>query len=235
MNQQELFYNNLLIYSGYLPTFIWLLPAILLFMKRKTINYSQKNLLQFCIWIFTFNVLVLLLIWSINNYLDFWKPILKYWSIENMLFTRILFHLNCFIFLGLCYFSLIPIKFLNSQKILLISLICILSMVHYFFVDGYQGYGTYGQNMYHIFIISITLTYLYFLFTKRLKYNLTNQPFFWISLGLLLPNAINLIFQFTAQSLYNDDFILYCKSYIITNIIEFISIGLIGLGTLKIK
>jgi hypothetical protein len=235
MNETEKVYNNLLIASGYFPTFAWLFPIIFFYFKGTTLNKMLQYFFRFSILMFIFNVLVFMFIWSIDNQSIFWKPYLNYWHIENVLFTRIFFHLNCFIFLGLCYFTIIPIKILIQYKYWIITLICIISLIIYFYIDDYRGYGSIGQNLYHIFIITITLMHLNYLFKAKLGSILSQNPFFWISIGLLIPNALTLFFQFTAQNLYETDFMTYCKIYILTNFIEFIGIGLISFGITKIR
>ena len=234
MEEKSHFYNTLLIISGYFPTLLWVAPIFNLFTKWKRLNKVFKSFFYFALIMFLINLLVQGFLWSASEHYSFWKPYLDYWHIENVLFTRIIFHISCFIFIGYCYFTIIPLYFLNKYKFLIISVLCILSTVIYIFIDNYQGYGTIGQNLYHFFLVSTTLVYLSYLFKLRPNNNITKVPFFWISFGFLIPNAVTLIFQITAQNLYDNDFVLYCQIYIFGNAIEMIGIILMLVGLRKI-
>lgn len=235
MSESEIYFNNLLLYSGYIPTFAWLLPITIALISWRKLSSAHKNFFYFGLFMFIFNVLVLTFLWSTNKHYSFWKPYLEHWNIENPMFTRILFHIETFIFLGLCYFELIKNSVLNRYKYPLIYLLCIVSSLIYFFIDDYRGYGTVGQNFYSIFILVICVMYMRLLFSSKLNRQLLQISFFWITIGLLIPKTITLIYEFTAQNLYNDNFILYCKANIATNIIEFLGILTIGFGFYKLR
>lgn len=221
MNETEKYYNNLLVISGYFPTFFLLAPILLACWKWKQLTLPLRFFFWFCFWLLVFNVLVLLFIWSYTEHQSFWKSYLGNWGIENVLFSRIVFYFNDFIFLGYSYFLVLLPNKSKRFHYLLIALLCLLSCVIYVFVDGYQNYGSVGQIFKSVFVLIIVGICFWQLFTsKNTKHSIRKQPFFWINLGLLIPVASTILFESVGDLLFQNDFVVYCKWHILNNAIE---------------
>jgi hypothetical protein len=173
---------------------------------------------------FFLNLMMEVFIWGVVNYHDFWKPILTLYKIENTLFFNILFYLSNYIFLGIFYRKLMNKKIYQICLKILIPLICIASVVIFILIDGYQNFGSVGPFMNGIYICALPIIYLWYLFIEQRKdISVYKNPYFWISIGLLIPHGIDLLFLLIANNLYNENFVLYCKSHIARNCFEIIA------------
>ncbi len=224
MNQQEIYFNNLLLLSGNITTILSLIPILVAFWKRKEMNELLKIFWGYLATRFFLNVMMELFIWAVTNYRVFWKPILTLYKIENTLFFNILFYLSNYIFLGIFYRKLLIKKIYQTGLKILIPVICVASVVILIFIDGYQNFGSVGPFMNGIYICTLPMIYLWYLFLEDRKgIAIYKKPYFWISMGLLVPHGIDLIFLLTANNLYAENFILYCQSHIARNCLEIIA------------
>jgi hypothetical protein len=238
MPEIELYYHQLLMNSGLITGLLTIIPILFAIFYWKYPNKHLKFFFTYLVIRLSFNILVELFIWSSGSkvhYYTFWKPYLDYWKIDNTLFTTILFRLDTFIFLGLCYFAILPNDFLRKHKGLLVSALSIISIIIYVFVDGYHSDGFVNSVLESIFIIWISFSYLRHLYQSNLSISIQNHPFFWISIGLLFPSLISLIFQFIIDKLLASDFVLYCKAHIVSNVFEVIGQGFYVVGFTKAK
>ena len=224
MNQQENYYNSLLLLSGKITTILSVLPIITAFWKRKYLNELLKIFWGYLATRFFLNLMMELFIWAVVNYRDFWKPILTLYKIENTLFFNILFYLSNYIFLGIFYRKLLNKNTYQIGLKVLIPLISVASVIIFIFIDGYQNFGSVGPFMNGIYICTLPIIYLWYLFIEERKgIAVYKKPYFWISMGLLIPHGIDLIFLLTANNLYSENFILYCQSHIARNCFEIIA------------
>ena len=164
MNQQEIYFNNLLSLSGKITTVLSLIPILVALWKRKEINELLKIFWGYLVARFFLNLLMELFIWAVVNYRDFWKPILMLYKIENTLFFNILFYLSNYIFLGIFYRNLLNKKTYQVGLKIFIPLICVASIIIFVFIDGYQNFGSVGPFMNGIYICTLPMIYLWYLF-----------------------------------------------------------------------
>ncbi len=220
MTEQEKYYNYLLEISGYFPTFFLIVPIFLAIRNWKRLNKPLKYFFWYCFWLFFFNLLVIGFIRTTDQQYHFWRPYLDMFQIKNVFFSRIAFFLNDFINLGLCYLFLLQPNHKPSFRYLSIGLLCLVSLIVFCYIDGYQNFGTVGQNMRYVFIIAIVLLSFRKIFRENTTSRLSKNPFLGIGLGLLIPLLIGLIFSFSADSLVKTNLLLYFKLHIAANAVE---------------
>lgn len=220
MNNIELDYNNLLLLSGRITTLLSVIPIFVAIWQRKKLSKPLQIFFWFGVVRFALNLILEAFIWSITPFREFWTPILKEYKIENTLFFNIVFYLANYIILGILFKELLKKSIFQSILKYFIPFISIAAVFIFFFIDGYHGFGTVGPIINGLYICVLPLVYLWYLFQNDTQTSVSQKPYFWISLGLAIPHLIDLLFLFTADKLYDQNFVLYCKTHIIRNILE---------------
>ena len=105
-----------------------------------------------------------------------------------------------------------------------------MALINYLFIEGYLVYGVFNPTADAVFAFALPLIYLGYLYRLDTMVPLSKNPYFWISLGLVVPNLISLIFHFVGNKLLETDFILFAKLTIAKNGITVIGHILIAIG-----
>jgi hypothetical protein len=223
MNEQEIYFNKLLLLSGKIGTLMILLPLFLALIKKTNLNKALKVFVLYCVFAFISGFLLQIFVWSVDNYTTFWKPYLDRWDIHDTNFLAIISYSNNFAILGM-YFS----KTIHNKKVVfaIISisiLLFILAIVDYIFIEGFRQFTIFTSTASAIFCFVLPLIHFWYLFHEDSKIEINKNPYFWIALGLLIPNLIGLFIHFAGNKIYGTDFILYCKIAITRSII-----GIVG-------
>lgn len=215
MGPNEKYWNALLLLCGKITTTVSVLPIIVGIWQRRHLNKPLRIFLWFITIHLMLNLITEFFIWSVNTYYTaFWKPILDYWKIENVLFLNIFFDLSEYILIGY-YFRLLFAKISIKNWILWSTwAFCAFAIVNYLFFEGYRGFGVWSHVVNNSFIITLPLIYLWCLAQHPGVISINRNAYFWLCLGLVIPHLLSLLFSFTADQLYDTDFILYCKAHI---------------------
>ena len=213
----ESFLHTIYIAFGKIVTVAILLPIIVALWKRKHLN---KALIIFAIYRFLallFNILEQVFYYIAVQYYESLKPWLDYWQIEDTSFLTILYQLNNFAFLGWFYFLLLPTKYGIWVKRLAIILF-IAALINYLFIEGYQGFGVFNPNATALFTAGIALFYLGYLYRSTLALPLKKNPYFWMSLGLIIPYVIGLFLYFVQDETHQDNYSFFLIMSILKNV-----------------
>jgi hypothetical protein len=200
-------WSVLLSISSKIATFIYLIPIIVALLNYKQLNKPLKLFLIYSIIAQLAAFLLISFIWFVDNYTKFSMPYLEYWKISDTNFLGIIAHLNNFIFLGLYFSLLLPIRLIKPIAITL----SVFAFINYLFIEGYNVYGTFNPIASVIFSFILPAIQSWFLFTKESKVSISKNPYFWICIGLLFPNITTLFLEFSGSKIYSTDYDLFCK------------------------
>lgn len=231
MVNEQLYFDKLLSnFSKF--NLIAILVLILISIYKKSWKIKELR-------IFTIYLILILFIDSIisfsadivRNYYSFFENFLLKFKIDNTHFLTIFHYLTEILFLGL-YFS----KILKNKNIVSITIIYFISAILiYFYFDDYHKFGTVNSNLLNLFDIILPITYINYFFKSKLKIKPLSNINFLISLGILMPNLINLVFSFFAENLHFNNFPLYVKIKLATNFIDILGYSLFAFAFIKLK
>jgi hypothetical protein len=164
------------------------------------------------------------------------KPILTELQIQDTNFIGSISYFVRFIFLGLFFRDAIGDAFIKKFFQVAIILLVIFELVDVFVFKSYQGYDSLSSTTKNIFIIGGIGIFLYkFYHTYVGQVSFVQNPYFWISLGLLLPAFCEIFLEFIFSKLYNTDEAMFYKWYIVRNISQVLGFVLLTVGFWKAK
>ena len=184
MTNDEL--NLLLSSLGKIGLIVMVLPIIVSIWQKKYLNKPLKVFLWYQVFVVLFNLLEQVLLWYITNYDEAAEPWLDYWEIADANFLSILYQLNNFFWLGWFYYLLTLSKYgiwIKRIAALLFSSV----LVNYLFLDEYHGSGKFNPAATTIFTFGVAFFYLWYLYRTQLAVPLKKNPYFWMTLALIIP------------------------------------------------
>lgn len=215
MPENELSNIFLLFYRIYTVTLLF--PLVVALLQRKYLNKSLKYFVVYKILNLFFNILEQVFIWAVNTWRDFFVPILNRFGIGDTSFLAIFYYLNDFIFIVLFYRYLSNNKnYIKSSYYISIFLLTMI-LINYFFIEGYRTFGIFNPTVDSIFVFSIASFYLLHLYRSHLMLPLQKNPYFWISLGLIVPQVISFFLFLVGDIFHKEDYALFLVMSIIKN------------------
>ena len=226
----ENYYNNLLILYGKIVAGFMLLPIFTSLFRRRNLNKNLKIFLTFCI----IEILILLILqiinWATAKYSNFFIPILNKWNIHDTNFIAILAYLNHFGILGWYFYLVVPNEKVAKAVKLVSIFLFFAASINYLFIEGFREYGIFNPTASAIFCFTLPLVHLWYLFNEDTKVPITKNPYFWFSMGLLIPNMLGFFLHFAGEKIYGTDFILFCKVSIGKSFFSIIGQILLAIG-----
>lgn len=194
---------------GKITVAISCIPIITGLYRRKALNQPLFLFLVFKILSLCVNLFEQLIIWiSITNY-KWIEPYLSYFDIQDTSFIGIFFYILSFIFIGKFYYLLLG-KENKGNIILWVSyLLLFCCIVNYLFIEGYKVYGKFNPAVVAIFSFTSAVYYLYHLFRANLALPVRRNPYFWLSLGIILPNVIGIFLFIVGDVVHREDYQLF--------------------------
>lgn len=229
MTEAEKICNALLINFGKLTLATMILPIIVAFIKLKYLNKILKFFLYYCFATFSLNLLDILYIAAVNNYTDLFDK----WLIitdGNVSFSMIIHQLKNFILLGWFYSRLLNEYSIGKWIWKLSLVLCTVVTISYIMEKGWKNYGVFGPTVEAIFLFTVPLLYLWYLYKSNLAFPFTKNSYFWISFGLAVTNLIGLFLYFTGDIILKEDFCLFVRFSTVRNFIEMIAQILLAIG-----
>lgn len=230
MNELETFWNDILFTFGRITIASMFLPIIIGFLYIKNWGKAIYVAFFYCICTLLTNIFEQVLVYLIDHNTDFFLPYLNYWEIDNTFFLAILYYLKDFLIIGWFFSLILPFGSSNKYILWISWLLAFASFFNYCFIEGYKVYGVFNPTADAFFMIILPLVYLWFSQKQSLRIPLRKNPYFWICIGLVVPNLFTLFLYFTGSAIYEKDFVLYAKLYSIKNLFEIISQFLISYG-----
>lgn len=226
----EQFWNDLLIFFANITSFAMVIPVVTSLIFRRYWNKPLRIVSFYFLIILLLNLFEGIFIWLCFEYKEIIAPFRDYWEIDNTIFLQIFFYLNNFIFLSIFYSIIFPSKGVSKIIFYLGYCLGVIAIFNYFFVIGYKRLGVLNPSINALFIFSIPLVYLWYSQLHSLRIPLKKNPYFWITLGLVLPNLIGLFLNFSGDFLYIKDYSIYTQIHSIKNIFATIGQILISIG-----
>ncbi len=215
------FYNNLLAISGKYTTWIDLIPIIAGLWYFKKIDRALKWFLFYRLSILVINVFEQLLIWGCRNYPAFKNFVNNDCGISNTFFINIFVRIAIYIFLG--YFFSIVLSKSTGRWIQLLSIcLCFIALFICIFIDGFYQFGTINAMLCSIFIIGCATIYLQKSIYVSFNISLFKVPYFIICLCLFFGVLFSILFSLFNESLQKENFIMFVKLSILSNILHII-------------
>jgi len=223
-------WQDLMMFSSKMASFSILIPVVFGIKYKKYWNWPLYILFLYCILTFLFNWIELLFIWATGEYTSFFMPYLNDWKIYNTVFLQIFFVLKNLILLSIFYCSIFYIKKIKKLILFTGGFLSIIVTGNYFFYEGFRDFGVITPSINGIYIVLLPLFYLWFSQRDSIRISLKKSPYFWISLGLFIPNFIGLFFYFSGNFIQQNNFTLFSQTRIVKNLFEILGYILIAVG-----
>jgi hypothetical protein len=210
MPTQIEYFDLLIIKIAKLATISMLIPIFYGFYRQKYFNKPLQILFWYCIAKLFVNLLHQVFIWSTGYFKEI-AEWLNRWHIEDTNFMGILAYLTNFGFLGWYFYIVIPHeKIAKSIQWLSIGLFAF-GIIDYLFIEDFRAFGVFNPSASAIFCFVLPLIHLWFLYREDSRVPLSKNPYFWIAMGLLLPNLVGCFLHFTGNAIHSEDFPLFVK------------------------
>lgn len=201
--------NEILLLAGKITTFLMLLPIAVGIWKWQRLNKPLKAFFYFCLVSFLLNILELLFVWICNNRVEWVLPFLKWAKIGNTNFVHIFYGLKNYIFLGWFYSYVFKPASLAHWVKPAVWVLCIVSLINYFFIEGYNVASGFNYIVPSIFCWLPPMVFMWYIFREDSKVPLTRNSYFWIFLSLIVSNLPSFLQSFMGQKIYETDFLLF--------------------------
>lgn len=195
-------------------------------------KYLSKALRIFFVYVcVTFGLFLLehaFYYFAVTYYTDL-KPFLDYWAIQDVNFLSILFQLDDLILLAWFYYLLFPPK--QADRILWVTIgLIILVVINYRYIEGYHVFGSVNYTVVAIFVTGVAFGYLYRLYRSQLTLPLTKNPYFWMSLALIIPQLIGLFLLLIGDISHEENYALFITMSLTKNVFLLVSQLLMAVG-----
>jgi hypothetical protein len=207
-----------------------IVPLVLGMFNWKRLNKPLKIFWYFLLVSIILYFIEQLFFWSAKHHRDFWIPILTYFSISTTNFLRYPYQINNFLLLGWFLYLILPAGRWAASLRLLSFGFAIAVSIHYFFMQGYQLAGGPSSTASALYCFAVPLLSMWYLYHEDSKVPLSHNPYFWINLGLIIPNLLGLFLYFAGDEINKEDFTLYAQLTIAKNCIEMIAQILTAIG-----
>lgn len=230
MSTIEQAWNDFFIQFGRITIATMIIPVIVALFYKKQWNRPLRVAFIYCLLTFGINLFEQVIIWLINNYTAFFLPYLKRWSIGNTFFLIILYYLKNYLVLGWFYSLIFPIVPFNRYIIWAGRTLALVAIINHCFIEGFRDLGVFNPIINSVFMTVLPLLYLWVSQKHSSRIPLKKNPYFWISLGLLVPKVVVFFQDLAGDYIYGSDFILYVKVQTAVNSLEILGQVLIAIG-----
>lgn len=230
-----------LTYIFYVLVFVNVVAGVVVWQKRK--HFANSSIVWLGQMIGYLSILAIME-WLLLDYI--WvkssvfypdiNPVFNRLQIQDTNFIGSISYFVRFVFLGLFFRDAIGDAFTKKFFQVAIILLVIFELVHVFVFKSYQGYDSLSSTIKNILIIGGVGLFLYkFYHTYIGQVLFVQNPYFWISLGLLFPAFCEIFLEFIFSKLYNTDEAMFYKLYIVRNITQVLGFVLLAVGFWKAK
>lgn len=197
------------------------------------LKYLTLSLKFFASYIFITIIITLIILGFVKalevyNIYMFFLPFLTYFQVQDTSFLNIFYYLNNTLLLGLFYRSLFTkMTPKQSYKILLITIIVSFFEIGvYIFIDGHNKPGRINPVVDSMFCTGLPLFYLWQWYQNEssLLIKPYRNPYFLISIGLVLQNLLSFLYFLVFEKLFQTDISTYDLFTSIKSLVQLISI-----------
>ncbi|MBK7873690.1 MAG: hypothetical protein IPJ74_25040 [Saprospiraceae bacterium] len=130
-----------------------LIPIAVAIWQRKSLNEPLRVFFWYRVFALLFNIVQHLFFWFANKYYEDIKDYLDWWGIQDTSFLSILFYINDFIFIGWFYYLLLRYNRYGNYIKWLSTILLIIVLINYLFIEGYQIFGKFNPTAVAIFCV----------------------------------------------------------------------------------
>ncbi len=224
------YYNELVKHYAIIVTAIMILPIIVALFYKNYWNKPLRFFFRFQLASFCINLFMQLFIWTIGHYRPFFVPYMDKWDIHDTNFISILSYLNNFALLGAYYVIVIKSERLSKSIKWLSIALFIAALINYLFIEGFRVYSFFNATASALYCFIIPLLHFWFVFKTDTDVPIYRNSYFWLGLGLIIPNVIGLFLHFTGNKLYATDVVMYFKLSIVKYYFVMLAQVLIAIG-----
>ncbi len=208
--------HEIFIAFGKVTTVVILIPILVALWQRKHLNRPLKIFWIYRIIYFVINILEQAFYHFAVKYYEYIKAYLIYWGVSDTSFLSILYYINTFICLSWFYYLLLP-RPLSIWIFRIGMTLIVASVINYMFLEGYQAFGFYNPTASAIFAFSVAGLYLWHAYKNDLALPITKNPYFWLSIGLMLPYVISFFLYLVQNVMLEDNYTLFVTLSILKN------------------
>ena len=219
MEEDIQFYNGILDLLSNSSIAIMILPIIMAIIRRKYLSKPLKIIKLYSLILLFITLLLLLIYRLILNYTNYFKPILNRFEIHDLNFISILAHINILIVLGWYFNTVIKTKYTLLIRYIS-SILSTLCLINYFFIEGHNVHSLFNTISTNTFCIIFSMIHLWQIHSSYSKVPIFRNPYFWTTLGILLPNLLNIIINIAGKKLETTDFLSYLKVNIVDVVLQ---------------
>ena len=210
MTDAEIICNKTFLFWAEITIYCMLISIIAAFFYRKQLNDSLRLFWVYCIINFLINLAELLYVYAVNNYTSYFEAWLEVTD-GRLNFLLIFYQLKTFALLGWFYSKTLS-GYTSSNWLKTLSFfLCIIAIVIYIINEGWRNYGLFVPAAEAIFLFVIPFLFLWHLFRIDLALPILKNPYFWISLGLIIPNLLSLFLFFTGDTISETDYCFFTR------------------------
>jgi hypothetical protein len=211
------------------------------YLNKEILLKSMPYFFWFCYFLGFFSLTELLLVDVLLSgkyqFVNTIFPFLQnHFGIQDFNFTAPLNYLIKFIFLSLFFRDLFqnPLKKRFFQYLMYALVLFELVMVFVF--KSYQGYDSLSSTVKNVFILGSTGLFMYKLYRADSHgITLYKNPYFWLTLGLMLPALAEIFLEFIFTKLYQTDLLSFYKLYLVRNASQIVGFTLLIVGVWQAK
>jgi hypothetical protein len=191
-----------------------IIPIIVATARFAQLNRSLKIFWGYLSLDFLVAFAAQLFIWATKAYKDFFKPILEKLNIHDTNFISIFNYLTTFLLLGWYFHNV----FESKRMQLLVKIITIIlffsTILEGFVWHDFREFSSINATIYTVFCLFMPSLHLWFVYNKMTIAPLSKNPYFWLNLGLILPNIIGLFLDIIGNQLFLTDKTLFYEIFI---------------------
>lgn len=226
--------GDLLIAFAKIILIAMLVPIFIAIVYRKEWNKPLFVAFLFCLLTFMVNFLEQIFLWLAGNYTEMVIPFLDFFNIKNTFFFTVFYYGKDYLILGWFYSLIITTKNnLNKTTLWVSYTLTFIMLINYLFFNGYDDPGVLNPTLNAVYVVVLPLLYLWFSQKESLRISLYKSPYFWISLGVFIPNLLGLFIYIIQPFAQSTDYILFIRLKVIKNIFDLLGFGLISYGFTK--
>ena len=220
LNQLE----ELLEWSSHFLLMELLFLTILFWLNRRFVQYDSVRALYVCYSASFFLAFLdwLFIVYFFTDNFPYLEshliPIIRKLDITSLTFISPFSYLVKFICIGFFFRAVIAdARWKKIFKYVIVALV-IFEIVQVIFFHTYRMYDSLSSTLKNIFLILGTSLFLFrFYNNDKISTRLQKNPYFWISLSLLLPALADIFLEFIFQKLHQTDTMGFYKLYIVRN------------------
>ena len=233
--------SKLIIRSGKMVHTLILILLFYCHNNREVIQKYIPNFFKFCYLLGVFTIIEFMLFevffTSRYKWVDVIFPFLQnHFGIQDFNFTAPINYLIKFIFLSLFFRDLFqdPLKKRFFQYFM--YALVMFELVQVFVFKSYQGYDSLSSTVKNVFILGGTGLFMYKLYRANSHgIVLYKNPYFWLTLGLMLPALAEIFLEFIFTKLYQTDLLSFYKLYLVRNASQLVGFTLLIVGVWQAK